>query len=59
MLMKHQQLMLKYAAEPSSSVTASSGDADRPDVIWNHSICVQLEYSARVCITPVQAYVGA
>jgi hypothetical protein len=53
LLMNHHQLMMKYAAQPSSSIIASYA------VVAVHIICAQSKYSAQMCITRMQAYLGA
>ena len=51
----------EYTAHPRSSITASSGDTDLvTDVHWNHSsICAQFQYSAQLCMKPMQAHLRA
>ena len=48
LLIQHHQLLMKYAAQPSSSIIASSADIQQinlvTDVHCNRSICAQSKY---------------
>lgn len=50
----------KYGAHPRVPITAVSDVHLVTDVHWNHSsVCVQFQYSAQMCIQPMQAHLLA